>query len=505
MNTAAVSDRRPNRLFISQLARLLFGVATLVSLIASYAWSGDQGWWGPGTSAILAWGLFALHLAICGRYLSALDPGLWVPVNMLLYYFSMPIVVAMQPVYVNYDVWHLSGGVPPQLDRGFVVALLTLVAFLLGFHIAGLRNFNLRIQTRNADGSLFFPGLVLTYGGLGMIFLGVVVVGPSIIFGAYGEMARAANIGGFDPRIVMGGGLFAAGGSLALLAAYDGSRHSLVVAAVGAAGVCAFMLGTGDRGGLSAFAFAAGWVFTVQIRRISKWTAVLPFVGAMLLMPMIKEYRDYKTTEESQQMSVSELSLAILSEMGGAFQTFCYTIEHVPRDKGYDYGLSYVQAGLHTVPNFGLKSGTKFLLDPLKHDPSRWMVWRISPEKHAFGGGYGHAIGAEWYFNFGIPGVCLGMIAVGYLTARFRNAAGRGGMMLVWCALYYQMLILLVRNSMGMPLKLAIWPLVGILVFRGAFSTLGMRLPPPRSDASSPAQGPHDSDHPALPTAPPSR
>ena len=43
--------------------------------------------------------------------------------------------------------------------------------------------------------------------------------------------------------------------------------------------------------------------------------------------------------------------------------------------------------------------------------------------------GYGYAYGAEWYFNFGFPGMLLGMMFTGWLTGFFRNNSceGRSG------------------------------------------------------------------------------
>jgi hypothetical protein len=228
-------------------------------------------------------------------------------------------------------------------------------------------------------------------------------------------------------------------------------------------------------------------------------------MGALLLMPIMKEYREFKTTEESQQKNLSTLSLSILTEMGSTYQVFCYTLEHIPKDKDYDYGMSLVDSVLNAIPNVGLTAGKSFILNPLEHQPSKWITSFINPIKFTVGGGYGYAIGAQWYFDFGIPGVLLGMIAVGYLTARIRNAARRGGLMLVWSGLFCQGLILLTRNTIGYPMRVMFWPLIAVFVFRYVFSTLGMGAPAPRSDASPTAHRPHGSDHPALPTAPPSR
>jgi oligosaccharide repeat unit polymerase len=499
MSTAVASNRRPTDIFVSPLACLLFGVATLVLFVASWAWPGDEGWWRAGTSAIFACGLFAFHLAFSSRYLNGFDPGLWIPLMMVLYYFGTPLIVMLGPAGIAYDPWWFPDSDPPQLTRSLVVALLSLVAFLFGFHIAGLRNCNLRIETRSPDRTLFFPGLFLTFGGLGMTGIGVALAGPAAIFGAYGDISWGSATGKFDPRMIFGGLHFVNWGIFALVSAYDGRRRSpLLFAAIGSALALAFDLGTGNRGGIAALVFSAGWVFTVWVRPISKWSTIPLIVPGLLLMPIIAEYRQYKSIEQTKEMNIATLSLNALAEMGGTVQAFCYTLDYIPKDKDYDYGMSFVGAIIAAIPNVGLTAGKSFTLDPLKHAPSQWITWTINPIKFAYGGGYGYAIGAEWYFNFGIPGVCLGLIATGYVTARIRNAARRGGLMLVWSGVYAHAAFVLVRNAVIAPTRAILWGLIGLLVLRFVFSSLGIRAPAPPSDASSTAPGQRGSNDPVM-------
>jgi MFS-type transporter involved in bile tolerance (Atg22 family) len=71
----------------------------------------------------------------------------------------------------------------------------------------------------------------------------------------------------------------------------------------------------------------------------------------------------------------------------------------------------------------------------------------------------------EWYWNFGPLGVWLGTALWGWLTTRFRNASQRSSMMLVWSALCFAAMTIHVRNTIGFPLRFAVWSAVGLWVF----------------------------------------
>jgi hypothetical protein len=118
---------------------------------------------------------------------------------------------------------------------------------------------------------------------------------------------------------------------------------------------------------------------------------------------------------------------------------------------------------LNGIPNFRGKVGNRILsFDPLEYDPSKWVTWTASPNKYYnAGGGFGYAVGAEWYFNFGFPGVFFGMIWMGWLTAFMRNRSRKNTMWLIVACLYFGLLVTVVRNDIGYPLRTMMWPLVG--------------------------------------------
>ncbi len=86
---------------------MLFGIATL-ALTGVVAFWNDLGKpWGPGTSATLVYALFGLHVLLVFRRVSALDPLVWTPFALLLFYFGEPVVIEWMglPVAAGYDPW----------------------------------------------------------------------------------------------------------------------------------------------------------------------------------------------------------------------------------------------------------------------------------------------------------------------------------------------------------------------------------------------------------------
>ena len=96
--------------------------------------------------------------------------------------------------------------------------------------------------------------------------------------------------------------------------------------------------------------------------------------------------------------------------------------------------------------------------------PSVWITWQIAPEWAATGGGYGFAMAAEWYYNFGMLGMVLGMALTGYGVTRARNASRRSSLALVWSATLFAGVSIWIRNVVGYATKVAVWPVVGLWV-----------------------------------------
>jgi hypothetical protein len=456
-------------------AALLFGLASVLLFLLLLGWR-EPGLFDPIVATGLAWAAFLLHLTFSGRRLGAFDPGIWIPVLILVHYFGMPIAVDLlqDPEFVDYDAWNVGG--PPKVTLSFAVALLTLTCFLAGFQAAGVTD-----QSRPAASfpperrPLLGPALCLLLGGFAFMLIGIPLAGADLIFGSYGDYKIANKFADADLRFFGTGFIFANCGIYGLLAAHDPARRWRVAVALGCSAILAvFLLVAGNRGGLSVLALAGGWAFTQRVRKVPRWAVAVGFSFAMLGMPIIGEWRQSKELQTVEVQGAKHLAAAIFYEMGSTLPTFSYTLEYVPSQKPYDYGMSVINQLIINVPNLGLQVGRRFGLDPLAHDPDNWVTYVANPIKYErLLGGYGYSLGAEWYFNFGMIGVLVGMFLTGFATARVREAGRRSGTWLTFATLFYGMMLAIVRNDVGYPLRTVLWPLVGLLLLQLAWPRLG--------------------------------
>jgi oligosaccharide repeat unit polymerase len=387
---------------------------------------------------------------------------------MLLFYFGIPIAIDLIPGATGlvYDAWDM--GLARNSERGFGLALLTMVAFIWGLHLRPIRN--LRSLEAAAlppsTDALAVAGLMVALGGLLMVFLGIAIIGPSVAFASYGDVF-ASRRSGLDFRFFDLGPIFARCGVLAILASHRKDRRLVTTMGLGIAVlIILFQAMIGDRGGLVSFGLAVGWLYTLRIRPLRPVVIVAVAFLVFLALPAIKEFRVYGDLRDTQDTSVSMLVSQQVYEMGTSTLVFGHTLDWIPRTKNYDYGFSFVRSVAHLIPNIGFTAGKNFLPDPLQHSPSHWLTNTINPNKYDAGGGYGYAVGAEWYFNFGVIGVLFGMTLMGYLVGYARSRALEGEIPLLLSALFFTMVVVSIRNILGAPLKAVVWPMVGILLLR---------------------------------------
>jgi O-antigen polysaccharide polymerase Wzy len=456
------------------LGRVIFGVASFSLFGIVQSWNGLGSPWGPAGSAEIAIVLFAVHVFLVRRRVGALDPAIWLPVCMLMFYFGIPIsleFIFKTPPVAGYDAWEI--GASPNLARGYALALLTTVSFICGLYFAGFKDLSRGPEeSAKVDRSLVVPAYIMTYGALVMIVFGIALVGPSVVFGIYGDW-WIAKASGVDSRFIDMGIVFAGAGTFALLASSEPNRpvrryFALAVVLV----LSVINIEKGARAALVVIGLGAGWCYTQRVRRIG-WGPVLIATFVMLIaLPAMREWRKDRSLEESTQTSVRDLIGAAVYGMGETSNVYGYTMDLIPSRKKFDYGYSFASAALRAIPNFGLTPGKSWGEVSVEHHPANWITNELNPSWFAEGGGYGYAMGAEFYFNFGITGVLLGLIFWGYLTGRIRNAAGLSPMRLVASALFFANTSLFVRNILGAPLRAFLWPLLGLMILRAALSLL---------------------------------
>lgn len=467
---------------VTQAARLLFGMAAGCVFLLSQFWNELDVEVGPPTFMWMALLFMALHIGFVFRVSSVFDPVVWIPIAMMMFYFGTPIAFEILGAPGSPDSDALGRWLAGNTDRGYCVALLTLLGFLLGVHLRGL--VPLDRQSADAwqtDSSILLPGLVVLAIGIVMVALGIVLIGPSVMFGSYDDvwMQKAQ---GTDFRLLNVGLMNTRAGILAAIATHTARKRFLTWTTLGLAVVILVLsVLTGDRSTLVSFAMALGWVFSQRVRRVPAGLVATAAVVCLISLPIIGEYRRTRSVElERAERPVSELLTMLFRETGTTAQTFAHTLDQIPDEKEYAYGLTYLRALGHLIPNVGLEAGKSFLPEPEEYDPDYWLGLTIAPDRVTSTGAFGYSLGAEFYFNFGLPGVLLGTMLVGYLTAHFRNRARQSPLSLLWSALFFAMIVIAVRNIISFPLKEAVWPFAGILILRWVLAiaySVGRRLP----------------------------
>ncbi len=395
--------------------RILFGGLTLALTAAVVWWNALGKPWGPGTSAAIVYAAFALHVTLIFRRVSPMDPLVWTPFALLLFSFGEPVVIEWMGAMttLGYDPW--NAGNEAYVDRGFAASMLAIVAFMWGMHLAGVRP--LAGDPRrdpNPDRSLAAAGLLFCLGAMGMVVLGIAIVGPSALFGYYSDWWDAKLLGA-DQRWIDVGMVFSSAGVYALLATDDPKArwrrwfaYGLMPLFIGIA------IQKGDRTGLIALGVGAGWCYTQRIARL-RWPPVVAAAFlALIVMPVIGEWRAQRSLEASAQAGVYELLGDSLYNMGSSVNALVYTMELVPSQKTYAWGTTFWAAALQAVPNISFTKGKEWAQGSIEDTPSTWITWVINPIWASTGGGYGYSMAAEWYYNFGIPGLVLGMALVGW-------------------------------------------------------------------------------------------
>ncbi len=322
-----------------------------------------------------------------------------------------------------------------------------------------------------------------------MVANGVAMVGPSVVFGFY-DVWWGAKTAGADARFVDIGLVFAMSGVFALLASHDRRQPAHKLAAYTVALALALMfIQKGARGSLISFGVGAGWCYSQRVRRVHFVPVLAVATIAILMLPVLRVFRTTKQIGSMAEVPIQELAGASVYEMGSSVMIYGYVLDLVPSQQSYVYGMSFVRSFVDAIPNLGLTPGKSFSVEGIEYSPANWITAQLSPGWWATGGGFGFTMGGEFYYNFGLLGVLVGLLFLGWLTAKIRNASQESALRLVASALFFAGMAVWVRNVLGAPLRTMLWPVVALLVLRSLVQLLGRRSGRARGIAA-PAAGP---------------
>jgi len=194
-----------------------------------------------------------------------------------------------------------------------------------------------------------------------------------------------------------------------------------------------FILFLGYRS-VALFPMLIGVIIWVKLgRKLNKKFIAILLSFLIVAIPAVKIIRQigaYNTitlsdiSESAKDSSADEIFL----ELGAISGIIAYTMKWVPKDESFRYGKTYYLALKNSIPNIGFniresnrklasnRNNGKYFLDNLS--ASDWFVFKYSKWMYNTGGGSGYSIIAEPYLNFGILGVILFFVLLGFCIGK---------------------------------------------------------------------------------------
>jgi hypothetical protein len=270
-----------------------------------------------------------------------------------------------------------------------------------------------------------------------------------------------------DPRAFGTGLMFLVSG--ALVAAAGASRRVMVYLAVGLALALAPIFAKGFRG----IPLAAGITFLIVWYRKSPRVATrLSLIGcalALVLVPAIRVTREAAIAPVAAPVSPVN-PFEFFTEAGGSLRPLVETLQAIDSGKERLWmGRSYSLAAARVVPNVSLRWEAA-PDEEASLTPDQWVSRRADDWKIGFSGV------AEPYLNFGVAGVVLYFVALGFLLVRADALAGRNP---YWCAVLASTqaaLLWTVRNDVMALIRTAAWSAAAVLAIQAVVHVLP-RLP----------------------------
>jgi len=168
------------------------------------------------------------------------------------------------------------------------------------------------------------------------------------------------------------------------------------------------------------------WLYHTRIRRLPRTAILSAGVALLALFGIVSITRctglawlgSIAETRATSAVAESPI-VTTLSEMGGTLATVAHTVDLVPSNRPFDYGVGYAYTLLCLMPRFGWD-----VHPSVTHGSySDWMSRTVDPVSAAHGLGLGYSFIAEPFANFGWYGVVPLLAMIGYLLVRMSDWA----------------------------------------------------------------------------------
>ncbi|MEF2293183.1 O-antigen polysaccharide polymerase Wzy [Virgibacillus dokdonensis] len=183
----------------------------------------------------------------------------------------------------------------------------------------------------------------------------------------------------------------------------------------------------GNRGYSISILLTAIWLYDNQIRKLPKRKLIFLSLLIVFIISVFYQMKSFtiqqklNVIDSMQYINLENMFLSLFEESSITYRTLIYTVQSVPIDKGFEWGLSYFWALTTLVPNiFGTSAHPSVIF---YENPSEWLAWTFSPEQASLGFGFGFSNLGEAYFNFGLVGIVFSNFAFGFLLETLNKNA----------------------------------------------------------------------------------
>jgi|GEM_PF-615669 len=215
-------------------------------------------------------------------------------------------------------------------------------------------------------------------------------------------------------------------GILFLLAGSKGKKMSIALSMVLMGVYVGIYLSIGIRNKAVMPLIAYVWVWHKIIKPLPKaFLFSCGFVMLFFIFPLLRFTRNSTASEIQNVFQLWEIYrdidnsvIATIGEMGKSIETIIYTMQFVPKNRGFELGGTYVNSLLVVIPNLFWDTQPASV-----NRLSFWLVEQVYPSNYLVVAGHGWTIGysfiAEAYLNFGWLGSIVCLAVIGSLFVRF--------------------------------------------------------------------------------------
>ncbi len=397
--------------------------------------------------------------------------------------FHLGITIPLSFGWIDVAGWS-SGSFAKWIERAGWYTVLSLACFGIGFALAMHRR-GVRRGGQIADRDRLRWTLAIVHrDGIGLLLASVVFFGLAIAsFGDLLKYSRVDFFRGVGDTRGLGVFLMVFPSSLVLLVIGAQTKVQKITSALAAfAGFILIMLSGYRTEAL--YPLLVGVVLWVKLGRriplVVAGSSVVAILFAISLIGILRSVSAYdQINSHSFETAAKHATIAnSMITMGQTGGLLAHVLQLVPKHAPYRYGTTYLEALEGSLPNVMpkiAKSTRARLTEEAMTDsrvitrlaPHNWLTYELEPGKFYRGEGVGFTGIGEPYLNFGVTGVVVFFIVLGFLLGRLDGAdlTGKPALLIFSGAMLWH-LTLTVRDDFSNFIKPSIFILIILIIWR---------------------------------------